>query len=55
MKPILAAVVYLLMGFVLALGIAHFMHHGRLWLLMLAAVGYLLASARFGCLPGKSH
>jgi hypothetical protein len=53
-KFVLAIVVYLIMGLVLALGILHTLQ-GRPSLLIAGLVAYVLAFAKLGCLPGKAH
>ena len=54
MKFVLAWVVTLGMAAVLGLGIL-FALRGEWWLLAVGALGYVIAFARIGCLPGASH
>ena len=49
MKLLLSAIVYLLIGLVLAWGILLAMH-GNPWLLVGSFVAYVLALAKIGCL-----
>ena len=50
----MAIVAYLLISFVLSYGIILLLR-GNPWLLIAGTLAYLLAAAKFGCLPGKSH
>ena len=54
MKFGLAILAYLVMGFVLSWGILLTIK-GNPWLLIVGLLAYVIAFARFGCLPGKSH
>lgn len=54
MKLFSAVLVYLLIGLLLGWGIMLAMK-GSLWLLIAGLVVYVVAFAKFGCLPGKSH
>ena len=54
MKFLLAIVAYLLIGFVLCWGILLTMR-GHPWLLIVGFLVYVVAFAKLGCLPGKSH
>jgi len=49
MKLLLSVLVYLLIGVVLAWGIL-LMMHGKPWLLIAAAIAYIVAVAKLGCL-----
>jgi hypothetical protein len=54
MKFILSILAYLLIGVVLGAGI-YMAVKGSLWLLIVGFLVYVLAFAKLGCLPGKSH
>jgi len=54
MKFLLAIIAYLLISFVLVWGIL-LLVHGKPWLLIVSFLAYVLAFAKLGCLPGKSH
>ncbi len=54
MKFFLAILAYVLMGAVLGWGILLLMH-GNPWLLIVGVLAYLIAFAKLGCLPKKSH
>lgn len=54
MKFLATIVAYLLIAFVLGWGILLAVK-GSFWLLAGAAVAYVVAFARIGCLPSKSH
>ena len=49
MKMLAAILVYLVLGLMLAFGI-YLAVFGKLWLLILGFIVYLLAFAKFGCL-----
>jgi hypothetical protein len=56
MKFFAAILAYILIGLVLGWGIYLLMTKGNLWVLTVATLAYLVAFARFGCLPpSKSH
>jgi hypothetical protein len=55
MKFFAAIVAYIVIGLLLGMGILEAMH-GHLWFLAVAAIVYVIAFAKIGCLPsGKSH
>ena len=55
MKFFGAIIAYLFIGFVLGLGIYEAVE-GHLWVLAVAAIVYVVAFAKIGCLPSsKSH
>ena len=54
MKFVLAILAYLLISFMLCWGIL-LLVRGNPWLLIAAFLGYAVAFAKLGCLPGKSH
>ena len=54
MKLFSAVLVYLVIGLILGWGILLAVK-GSLWLLIAGLVVYVVAFAKFGCLPGKSH
>jgi len=54
MKFLLAILAYLAIGFVLGWGIL-LAAKGNPWLLIIGFLGYAIAFAKLGCLPGKSH
>lgn len=54
MKFLLAIIAYLLISFVLFWGVLLTMH-GKPWLLIVSFLGYAIAFAKLGCLPGKSQ
>ena len=53
MNLLLAIVAYLVMGFVLGLGILLSMK-GNLWLLIVSTLAYIVLFGKIGCLPKKS-
>lgn len=53
MKLLLAVLIYLLVGFILAWGIVLAVK-GNWWLLAVSTLAYLILFAKIGCLP-KSH
>ncbi len=53
-KFVLALLVYLVMGFILAWGIL-LTFKGNPWLLLTSFVVYALLFAKLGCLPKQSH
>ena len=54
MKFILAIITYLVIGLVLSWGILQAIK-GEPWLLIIGFLAYVLAFARLGCLPKRSH
>lgn len=54
MKFLSAIIVFLVMGWVLGWGILRVMG-GHPWLLVVSVLAFVLAFAKFGCLPGKAH
>ncbi|HXP62995.1 MAG TPA: hypothetical protein VN829_21015 [Dongiaceae bacterium] len=54
MKFVLAILAYLVIGVVLGLGILLTVK-GNPWLLIAGFLAYVVAFAKFGCLPGQSH
>ena len=54
MKFLLAIIVYLIMGAILAWGIL-LLVKGEPWLLVISFVAYVVAFGKLGCLPGQSH
>ena len=55
MKFFAAIFAYLVIGLILGFGIFETMH-GRVWILAVGILAYLVAFAKFGCLPSsKSH
>ena len=54
MKFMLAIITYLVIGLVLSWGILQAVK-GEPWLLIIGFLAYVLAFARLGCLPKKSH
>jgi hypothetical protein len=52
MKFAMAILFYLIVAFILALGILMMMH-GEPWLLIVGAVGFVVAFGKIGCLPKK--
>jgi hypothetical protein len=54
MKFLLAIVAYLVIGLVLGWGILLAVK-GAPWLLIVGFLAYVLAFAKVGCLPSKSH
>ena len=54
MKFLLALLAYLLISAMLCWGILLTMH-GKPWLLIVSFLAYIVAFAKLGCLPGKSH
>ena len=54
MKFLAAIAAYLLIGLVLGWGIL-LAANGNFWLLAAGGLAYLVAFARFGCLPSKTH
>jgi hypothetical protein len=54
MKFALAILIYLFIALILAMGILMTMH-GEPWLLIVGAVGFIVAFGRIGCLPKKPH
>ena len=54
MKFLLAIIAYLVLGLVLGVGILLTVK-GQPWLLIVGVLIYVLAFARFGCLPKSSH
>jgi hypothetical protein len=54
MKFLMAIVAYLLIALILGWGIL-LLVAGKPWLLIAGAVAYVLAFAKLGCLPKKSH
>ena len=54
MKLILAIAVYLIIGLALGWGLL-LAAKGNWWFLVAGALAYVIALAKFGCLPGKSH
>jgi hypothetical protein len=54
MKFLMAILTYLVIGAVLGLGILLTVK-GNPWLLIASFLAYLVAFAKFGCLPHKSH
>lgn len=54
MKFLLAVLAYLAIGATLGCGILLTVK-GNPWLLIVGALAYTAAFAKFGCLPGKTH
>ena len=54
MKFLLAILAYLVIGVILGWGILLTMK-GQPWLLLVSFLVYVIAFAKLGCLPGKSH
>jgi hypothetical protein len=54
MKFVLAILAYLVIGLVLGLGILLTVK-GNPWLLIAGLLAYVVAFAKFGCLPKQSH
>ncbi len=54
MKFVLAILIYLIIGLILAAGILEVMK-GRPWFLAAGAVAFIVAFGRIGCLPKKPH
>ena len=54
MKFLLAILAYLAIAVVLGWGILLTMK-GNPWLLIVGSLAYVVAFAKLGCLPGKSH
>ena len=55
MKFLLAIVAYMVIGIILCLGMYLGMAKGSWWFLIAGVVAYVVAFARIGCLPSKSH
>ena len=55
MKFFLAIIAYLIIGFVLCLGLYLGMAKNSWWFLIAGLVAYILSFAKIGCLPKKSH
>jgi hypothetical protein len=54
MKLLFAILVYLVIGLALGWGLLLAVK-GSWWFLVVGVLAYLIAFAKFGCLPGKSH
>ena len=54
MKFLLGIVAYLGIGLVLGLGMLEAVN-GKPWLLIIGFLAYVIAFAKIGCLPKKSH
>jgi hypothetical protein len=54
MKFGLAVLAYLIIGLVLGWGILSVVK-GNIWVFIIALLAYVIAFARIGCLPKKSH
>ena len=55
MKFLLAIIAYLVIGIVLCLGMYLGMTKGSWWFLAAGFLAYVIAFAKIGCLPSKSH
>jgi hypothetical protein len=55
MKLFWAIFAYLVIGFVLCLGMYIGMAKGSWWFLIAGLVAYIVSFAKIGCLPKKSH